>query len=111
MNDYPLYREIPDPFQAVQVTRENGEELAAWCGGAWIQEDEAVGAHIWIPTLDTSMHDSRALVCDYILKNEFNGRFSRMDENEFNNNFELWPSEGLPPGHYNPETGLYNPNE
>jgi hypothetical protein len=51
------YRHIPVEVEAIQLTKENAEEVAAWCGGHIIEEvnpadHEDVYVGINFPTLD-----------------------------------------------------------
>ena len=66
----PKFRKRPVVIEAEQLTRQNGERLAAWSGGRW---QSLVGrgdhgedlSHIVIPTLEG---DHRADLGDWIIK-------------------------------------------
>jgi hypothetical protein len=66
----PQFRKKPVVIEARQLTREAGEELAAWSGGRWASlysrgdRGEDI-SHIVIPTLEG---DHRADLGDWIIK-------------------------------------------
>jgi hypothetical protein len=66
----PHFRKKPVEIEAIQFTRENGPELAAWSGGKWRSlygrgdRGEDI-SHVIIPTLEG---DHRADLGDFIIK-------------------------------------------
>ena len=82
------------PFEvaAVQVTPENMEELAKWCGGK-ILEDDVKGeqlsrSYIKVNTPNpTSERQKRAYMGDWILKSKQN--FKIFTRSAFQKNFEI----------------------
>ena len=84
------YIHKPDPVTAVQVTRENYEEVAAWCGGFPVSISKAsdpTDVYVGIDIL--AMGGMRRVnVSDYVIKNETTGRFSLMTEETFRRTFD-----------------------
>jgi len=66
----PKFRKKPTVIEAQQLSRGNGPELAAWCGGSWLSlygrgdRGEDI-SHVVIPTLEGVM---RADLNDWIVK-------------------------------------------
>lgn len=83
------YKLIEDGVWAVQVTKENVEEVAVWCGGQVVQETSAINetekfVGINVPTLNGN---ERASERDFILENS-RGEKSVKKAAEFLRNYE-----------------------
>lgn len=84
-----VYRKKPVEVQAVQLTQENAEEVAIWCGGQIVteidtQDDSKRYAGINLPTLEGVTRVSEG---DYVVKGS-RGEFYRSKQEAFTDAFE-----------------------
>jgi hypothetical protein len=84
------YRKKPVEVEAVQLNKDNAEEIAQWCGGMVTEEidpqdDEKRYAAINIPTLEGTMRASEG---DYVIKGT-QGEFYPCKPGPFADTFEV----------------------
>lgn len=95
------YRHIPVEVEAMTLTKENAEELANWCGGKIVEEQnpadpDDVYVGINFPTYDGNKRLSQGEV---LVRNK-NGHFSKQNAGFFANMFEeVKPAPPLPHAH------------
>ena len=82
--DIQKYTTHPDEIEAIQLSRENIEEVAVWCGGEIITEPKAsdpsdVYMALTVPRANGPLD---AQINDYVIKNA-RGRFEVMKPNLF----------------------------
>lgn len=85
------YRIKDADVQAIQVTADNGPQIAAWCGGRHVVEQKSsdhtdVAQWVEIPTLSGA--PDKAHVGDYVLRRS-NGRFAAVVQRVFADVYEL----------------------
>jgi hypothetical protein len=90
------YIRKPFPVEAVPVTTENFEEVAAWCGGS-IKPDSEGEKHIRVRVKHPlNSRQTRAYVGDWILK--AGDSFKVYTAKAFENSFEEAPALNAPDG-------------
>lgn len=73
-------RKQSNPVQAKQVTEDNIEDLAKWCGGSVASSDE-----LMIPSMSGAIE--YVPIGSYLIKDLNNGRFRGMDAPEFESQY------------------------
>lgn len=75
------YSTTPEVVEAAQVTKENMEDLAKWCGGEVREShDEAVVPFLMIPTIAGALP---ARVGEWLLKNTYTNRLVVLSQRQF----------------------------
>lgn len=91
------YVRTPNPVTGVQLTEDNIDAVAVWCGGAIFEgdreirkiEDGTSAKYLKVPHVHNHLY---AYIGDYLFKDSQDGRFSRIAKSVFEKEYERKPS-------------------